>query len=64
MKLDYSDIGWGIFIACLGVGFLVKDIADADRRKACDARGGALVKSEEGWASEKACVVPLPAVKP
>lgn len=58
-NIDFTDLGYGILIACLGGSMIIDSLGDIDRRKVCDRRGGVLTK--DGWFGDKYChVQPAP----
>lgn len=60
MKIDFSDIGFGIVIACFGIGHVVDSVSDSARRQECDKRGGYLSKVDDSWLAEKVCAIHAP----
>lgn len=63
MKIDLTSIGYGIFIACLGVTAIIDSVSDSNRREECDKRGGYIAKVDDSWLrSEKKCVIDVPKV--
>lgn len=57
MKIDFTDIGFGILIACFGTAYVTDSQSDAARRAECDKRGGVLAKVDDSWRAEKYCAV-------
>lgn len=58
IRIDATDIGIGIWIACMGIGYVVNVIADGEARRICTERGGLYSKVGDGWLDERQCNMP------
>lgn len=61
MKIDFTTIGYGIFVACMGATMVIDSVTENVIREACDKRGGYIVKADDSWfRGEKKCVIDAP----